>query len=139
MSWFHKQCVVVPFDFSESSFAAIKHGLQLVDTPANITVVNVLPPVVSGDPGFRWDVMDEATRVEQIESSLQEQGVSGVEVRVQIGDAGEKIVAIAEDKKADLIIIPSHGRHGIAHWLLGSVAERVVRLAHCNVLVLRRN
>jgi nucleotide-binding universal stress UspA family protein len=139
MSWFHKKCIVVPFDFSEASFDAIRHAMQLVDAPANITAVNVLPPLVAGDPGFRWDVMDEATRRQQIEASLAEHDIAGVEVRVQFGDAGEQIVAAAEAKRADLIIIPSHCRHGIAHLLLGSVAERVVRLAHCDVLVLRIN
>ena len=139
MNWFHKQRVVVPFDFSQPSFKAIKYGMQLVDDPGNVTIVNVLPPVVSGDPGFRWDVMNEATRDEQVEAALAEQEIRGVNIRVQFGDAGEKIVEVAEEMQADLIIIPSHGRHGIAHLLLGSVAERVVRLAHCNVLVLRRD
>ncbi len=139
MNWFHKKSVVVPFDFSKSSFDAIRLGMTLVDDPSNLCVVNVLPPVVSGDPGFRWDVMDVATREQQIQTSLEEHEITGVGIDVAFGDAGEKIVAVAEEKNADLIIIPSHGRHGIAHLLLGSVAERVVRLAHCNVLVLRRS
>ena len=46
--------------------------------------------------------------------------------------------SFAQEKHAELIVIPSHGRTGITRLLIGSVAERVVRLAHCPVLVLRK-
>ncbi len=138
MNWFHKKAVIVPFDFSEPSYDAIRCGLKLVDNPTSLCVVNVLPPVVSGDPGFRWNVMDAATRKLQIRSELDKHEIPDIDIAVAFGDAGEQIVGVAEERQADLIIIPSHGRRGLAHLLFGSVAERVTRLAHCNVLVLRR-
>ena len=55
----------------------------------------------------------------------------------RIGDPGTKIVEYAREIKADLIVMPSHGRTGIKHLLLGSVAERVIRLAECPVMVRR--
>jgi nucleotide-binding universal stress UspA family protein len=55
-----------------------------------------------------------------------------------LGEPAHGIADYAQDKKAELIVIPSHGRTGITRLLIGSVAERVVRLAHCPVLVLRK-
>jgi nucleotide-binding universal stress UspA family protein len=63
---------------------------------------------------------------------------AGIHVTVAIGDAGHEIVALAEKVHADLLVMPSHGRTGLKRLLIGSVAERVVRLAHCPVLVLRK-
>jgi nucleotide-binding universal stress UspA family protein len=59
-------------------------------------------------------------------------------VEVRIGDPGAEIVKVATELKAGLIVMPSHGRTGLKHLLLGSVAERVVRTATCPVLVLRK-
>jgi universal stress protein A len=56
---------------------------------------------------------------------------------VRIGAPAAEIVSAAEDLKADLLCIGTHGRTGIAHFLLGSVAERIVRHAPCPVLTVR--
>ena len=61
----------------------------------------------------------------------------GVQVNVAFGDPGDEITKHAETVHADLIVMPSHGRTGLKRLLIGSVAERVVRLAQCPVLVLR--
>jgi nucleotide-binding universal stress UspA family protein len=62
----------------------------------------------------------------------------GVNIRIDFGDPGQQIAAFARDIHADLIVLPSHGRTGLARLMIGSVAERVVRLSHCPVLVLRQ-
>ena len=54
-----------------------------------------------------------------------------------LGDPGHQIAEFAKEAGAGLIVMPSHGRTGLTHLLIGSVAERVVRFAHCPVLVLR--
>ena len=54
-----------------------------------------------------------------------------------IGDPGHEITEYAEEIGASLIITPSHGRTGLSRLLIGSVAERVVRLAKCPVMVLK--
>ena len=61
-----------------------------------------------------------------------------VETRVTLGEAVWEICRMAEKEHADLIIMGSHGRTGLSHVVLGSVAERVVRHAPCPVLVARR-
>ena len=60
-----------------------------------------------------------------------------VDFHVRFGDPGREIAAFAESQHADLIVMPSHGRTGLSRILIGSVAERVVRLAHCPVLILK--
>jgi nucleotide-binding universal stress UspA family protein len=60
-----------------------------------------------------------------------------IDFRVMFGDPGRTICTFAESEKASLIIVPSHGRSGFSRFMLGSVAERIVRHAPCPVLVLR--
>ena len=57
---------------------------------------------------------------------------------VLTGSPARTIVDAARQHQCDLIVMGTHGRHGMAHLLLGSVAERVVRTAACPVLVVRR-
>ena len=73
-----------------------------------------------------------------VRERLADAKYSGVQIDVEIGDPGQCIVDFAESVQADLIVTPSHGRTGVKRLLIGSVAERVVRLAHCPVLVLRK-
>jgi nucleotide-binding universal stress UspA family protein len=61
-----------------------------------------------------------------------------IETRVRQGDPRREILAEAQDWAADLIIVGSHGRTGTQRWLVGSVAEHVVRHAPCSVEVVRR-
>ncbi len=65
--------------------------------------------------------------------------IEGVEVvtSVRTGPAYREIIAAEKDIGADLIVMPTHGRTGLAHVLFGSVAERVVRMAKCPVLVVK--
>ena len=60
-----------------------------------------------------------------------------IKVECLVGDPGKEIVDLAESLRANMIIMPSHGRKGLSRLLLGSVAERVLRLASCPVLILR--
>jgi len=70
---------------------------------------------------------------------VAKKGTNGVSVKTQVavGEAVWEICRLAEREHADLIIMGSHGRTGLSHVVLGSVAERVVRHAPCPVLVAR--
>jgi len=60
------------------------------------------------------------------------------EMHVLVGDPYEKLIEIARSLTPDLIVMSTHGRGGVAHLVMGSVAEKVVRHAPCPVLVVRR-
>lgn len=141
MSWVPKGCVVVPYDFSEQSAHALEVARDLVADLTKIHVINVLPIITIAEPGVVWDVVDNHARVQDVERAFRERlapaAFQKVDFYVAFGDPGREIAAYAERLKADLIVMPSHGRSGLGRMLIGSVAERVVRLAHCPVLVLR--
>ena len=142
MSYFPKKCVVVPVDFSPESLAAVEVGRALVDSPQHLHVVHVLIDITPLEAGEVWGVIDPQARVEQVEKILREKLASpqyqGLQMAVLLGEPAHGIANYAQEKHAELIVIPSHGRTGITRLLIGSVAERVVRLAHCPVLVLRK-
>jgi nucleotide-binding universal stress UspA family protein len=142
MSYFPKKCVVVPVDFSAESLAAIEVGRMLVDSPEHLHVVHVVIDITPLEAGEVWGVIDPQARIEQVEKVLREKLTGpqyrGVKMSVVLGEPAHGIANYAQEKHAELIVIPSHGRTGITRLLIGSVAERVVRLAHCPVLVLRK-
>ena len=71
-------------------------------------------------------------------SELVPPSFTGVwEPQVVAGDPADAIVRMAEEREVDLIVMGTHGRTGLQHVLLGSVAEKVVRLAPCPVLTVR--
>jgi len=73
----------------------------------------------------------------RVAARLEREGIKDVQTSVWYGPAASAIVEAARFRGADLIVMGTHGRTGLMHVLLGSVAERVVRLAPCSVLVVR--
>ena len=76
--------------------------------------------------------------VDALTKLADEHGAKGATLAVAIGTPGLEVADYARRHEADLIVIPSHGYHGVKRLFLGSVAERVIRHAACDVLVLRR-
>jgi nucleotide-binding universal stress UspA family protein len=142
MNWLPKQSVVVPTDFSGESLAAVDLALQLAAGASAVHVVHVLPELVVIEPSVAWATIEDEDRIEaterQLAAALEAEKYQGVTVKVLVGDPGHSIADYAQDLGADLIVLPSHGRTGLKRMLIGSVAERVVRLAHCPVLVIRK-
>ncbi len=141
MPWLPKSNIIVPADFSDASFGAVTVALEIADKPEHVHVVHVLPELSPVEPGVVWGDVSDESRIDHAKKSLQKQleerGCGGVEANVLIGEPGSQIADLAHHTKADLIVIPSHGRSAIARILLGSVADRVVRLASCPVIVLK--
>ncbi|HEY2415518.1 MAG TPA: universal stress protein [Pirellulaceae bacterium] len=142
MAYYPKRSVLVPIDFSSESLAAIDVGRQLVDQPEHLHVIHVLIDIAPLEAGEVWGVVDPQARTEQVEMALREKlagpQYAGIHTAVLMGEPAHGIANYAQEKNIELIVIPSHGRTGITRLLIGSVAERVVRLAHCPVLVLRK-
>lgn len=141
MPWLPKHCVIVPVDFSDESFGALDTALEMVDAPTAVHLLHVLPILDPAEPGVIWTTVDNTMRekhaLDALHERLTDTKYQGVWMTVAFGDPGSAIATFAQDEKADLIVLPSHGRTGLRRWLIGSVAEKVVRLAHCPVLVLR--
>lgn len=140
MNWQPKK-VVVPVDFSDESFRAVDFALDLVTSDC-LHVVHVLSVIEATEPGVIWGTIDNASRARHAEQALRERlaadGYREVHLHVAFGDPGHGITELAEELAADLIVLPSHGRTGLSRLLIGSVAEKVVRLSRSPVLVLKQ-
>lgn len=142
MPWSINKPVLVPFDFSEPSHAAIDKALELVEDRSQVHVLHVLPIFVPLAPeGIPIEWSDDQRRIDQamvlLKKEFAEKRYGGITEEVMIGDPGTVCADRAEQIEAGLIIVPSHGRSGLTRLLLGSVAERIVRLAKCPVLILK--
>jgi nucleotide-binding universal stress UspA family protein len=133
--------VVAPVDFSDAADQGVQTAIELSGDPTRVTIVHVTTPVIIVEP-VAYDILDDEERCNQLEVALKKRysasNYQGVKFAVRVGDPGIEIVKVAESLNAGLIVMPSHGRTGLAHLLLGSVAERVVRTANRPVLILRR-
>jgi nucleotide-binding universal stress UspA family protein len=141
MSAVKKNCVVVPVDFGDLSFNAVDVALDYVESPQQVQVIYVLEPLPPTEPAVLWDTINDDMRKrnvqENLSAKLNQPQYQGIQITVQVGHVVEEIVDFSKEKKADLIVIPTHGRRGISRFMLGSVTERVIRFAECPVLVLR--
>ena len=134
--------VVVPWDFSVLSLDALLQAIEMVDDLSKIRVVHVTTPLSALEYGVIWNTLHETTVMSRLTDEFAKQTEGYPELKdvlftVLFGDPGTRVCEFAKDFRASVIILPSHGRTGIARVFLGSVAERIVRLAHCPVLVLR--
>ena len=140
MNWLIKEKVVVPVDLSEFSYSALGIAKNFVVHNSNLYVIHVVrelnPNLTEGFLGK--ECTDE--RPEVCRQNLRDRLINeypGINIRVEIGDPGEAIAHFAASIRADLIVMTSHGRRGVKEHVLGSVAERVLRLAQCSVLTIK--
>jgi nucleotide-binding universal stress UspA family protein len=140
--------VLVATDFSEPSEAALLYGRTLAaQFGATLHVVHVIPEIYPHMFDEGYALMTPEIR-KQIEDSAREHlsellidsdssGPPAMSAVLAGSSPARAIVEYAKDHAIDLIVIGTHGRGGVAHLMLGSVAERVVRLAACPVLTVR--
>lgn len=139
--------ILAPTDFSPYSTQAIEYAFALAQTfGAKLSLLYVIEmpafPVEGtvlsqGGTILLDDLKRDCNR--EMDRLLPDAEASQVEVarHVVVGKPYRTIVKIAEAKKADLIVMATRGRTGLSHLLMGSVAERVVRIAPCPVLTIR--
>jgi universal stress protein A len=141
------QRFLVPIDFSESANQALEYAINLAGKlEAHLTLLHVIQSVPLGgvDMGvtlpytYLQDLEAEITQ--SMEACLTRVAAAGLEGDIVVvhGVPFHEIVETAKTQKVDLIVMGTHGRSGLQHILLGSVAEKVVRLAPCPVLVARQ-
>ncbi len=134
--------ILVPTDFSETSMAAVERARELaLGTHAELIALHAseLPVMPMGEiPYFSLSVYEELERGQRqrLASLVEELGKAGVRARgiFHVGMASSTILEFAQSESVDLIVLGTHGRHGLPRVLLGSVAERVVRTSPVPVL-----
>lgn len=135
--------ILVPLDFSAPSLAALDTAVEF-SRPYEAEIIVMVAIERTGspilEPGSEAELEEKAKGAEEkLEEICQPLGTRGIvgRTRVEIGPAAEAIIRAAATVKADLIVMSTHGRSGLAHILIGSVAEKVVRRARCPILLLR--
>ena len=140
--------ILVPIDFSECARHALAEALEMAKAfQAQITLLHVedlsLPP---GELAFAanfggGDLVAKMLAESEALLAAEKKAVAEVGVPIETqhgrGVPYAEIVRIARIQSFDLIVMGTHGRTGLKHVLIGSVAERVVRLASCPVLTVR--
>lgn len=135
-----QQILLLPFDFSDAAIDALTTARSLIAGPEYLYVLHVVPPLSSTSPGVMLGETDEKQMVqhadEALARALSAAGIGEARRRITIGDPASEIIDVARELDAAMIVIPSRGKTGLRRWMIGSVAERVVRRAPCPVLVL---
>ena len=139
--------VLVPIDFSSYAEHALDYAVAFAQKlRARMTLLHVIqPPLVAGadmgvwpSPAFVDELEAAITRdLEGYLARVTAAGLAG-EMTVVHGVPFQEIIHTAKARQVDLIVMGTHGRTGLFHVWLGSVAEKVVRLAPCPVLVARQ-
>ena len=147
MSW---KRILVPTDFSTASLAALKYAATIADPKTTeVILVNVVEPIVYAPSMYEYAVADLGAVLQEQERAAQVQ-LEGLGRRWRkrlpklrtvrlTGSPATSVVAAATKLKVDVIVVATHGRTGLPHLFLGSVAERIVRTARCPVLTVRAN
>ena len=142
------QTVFVATDLSAAADEALRQGHERAQAGARLVVCHVVPRF-SPIPGLSPEV-DEPAPVQFLEFrhriseevarrtvEVTGRNTADFDVLLEEGNAYSSIVARAEECRADLLVVGSHGATGLARVLLGSVADKVIRYAHCPVLIAR--
>lgn len=142
--------ILIALDATDEAEEVLKAATAIEPRgPVDYQVVTVQPPLMGGISGMdgasfaaSWPLRDlEDAITAEITSNVRESAASfGIDpdrVTVRIGRPASEIRAAAEKVGADLIVIGSHGRHGVSGMLLGSTANGVLHGAPCDVLTVR--
>ncbi len=141
--------VLVATDFSDASQAALLYGREFgARFGATLHVVHVAPNVLVGNlaadnyfasaPQIQQEIEDDARRqLHQALVDTDRSGPAAIPVVLRDSSPAMALVEYAKTHDIDMIVMGTHGRGPLAHLVMGSVAERVVRLAPCPVLTVR--
>ncbi|NOZ59652.1 MAG: universal stress protein [Euryarchaeota archaeon] len=138
--------ILIPTDGSEIAEEAVRHGVRLAKA-LNAKVYGLYVIDISAFAGIPTEAVWESMRVlleeegkralASVEELAKELGVE-CETIIREGIPAEDIVSVAREKGADLIVMGTAGRTGLDRFLLGSVAEKVVRTSSCPVMVVHK-
>jgi nucleotide-binding universal stress UspA family protein len=140
--------IMAAVDGSDTASRGLQEAIKLAkDQQAKFSIIHVIDLVVVFGAGQFPGVYIGATRElahETIERARKSAIAAGLDPEIQSPEivtsgyhVAETIAQAASDWKADLLVVGTHGRRGVSRWLLGSVAERIVRVAPCPLLLIR--
>ncbi len=158
--------ILAPTDLSDAANNALGTAFEEAEAHhATLTLLHVLPShpdtevyYIKGAPENRMGYVSEAgiplptppaSVPETVRRDYHEEALTRLrhlapssftgtwEVEVEVGDPADAIVRLAQERGVDLIVMGTHGRTGLSHVILGSVAEKVMRLAPCPVLTVK--
>ena len=138
--------IVCAVDFSEASAEVGRYAATLAKALKARVLLVYVAPSLSQYVGFHVPpssiesfVSDIVSGADKAMDAFLTENFAGVDARGQVvaGYAAEEILNVAQQEKAGLIVMGTHGRKGIDRILFGSVAEKVVKTAHCPVLTIR--
>ena len=143
--------ILVPTDFGPTSGLALRYGrelarnfgssLHVLHAISDLVTLNTLPPTYVTDIAGLQREREVAARKrldDELASGPGKAGIKTTTVVMMSATPAAAIVSYADEQRIDLIVMGTHGRGAVAHLLLGSVAEKVVRTAHCPVLTVRQ-
>jgi nucleotide-binding universal stress UspA family protein len=143
------QRVLVPLDGSRLAESALKPALELIDgSNAELWLVQAVElPELWGEEFLNAEAVASLPTVEEQEAlaqsyldgiadPLRQQGYK-IQTCVETGHPATVISTVAADRMVDTIVMSTHGRSGFSRWVFGSIAEKVLRLVECPVLLIR--
>jgi universal stress protein A len=138
----HAKKILFPTDFSRTSDAALAMATSLArDWGAKLIVAHVEePPLAYGGGEMYYGVPEPRTAdlAKMLEAVKPADDKVPYEHRLITGEPAEAVVRLADAEKVDLIVLGTHGRTGFARFLMGSVAEAIVRQAKCPVITVKQ-
>ena len=141
--------ILCPTDFGEHSYKALEMAKDMaLKYSAELTVMHVVSEVLPSSPEpfvsltpediERFDLEVKASAEKKIDKIVEQVKQEGLEVNPVLarGTVAGEIVNFAEKNETDLLVIATHGRTGVSRFVFGSVAEKVIRISPCPVLVI---
>jgi universal stress protein A len=137
--------ILCPTDFSEESYRAVDYGLRFAQVSGGTLllahIIHIPSEHLFRQQGHMLTFEEVKAQTRSLLEEVRDQRLGShpqCEIVIEIGDPYEQLMAIARQRHVDLIVISTHGRTGLEHLVMGSVAEKIIRHAPCPVFVVRR-
>ncbi len=136
--------ILVPTDFSKASYAAFTPARELAKKfHSRVMLLHVVEdiPAFAYELGLSQKELDEriiAHTADAMRKAGKRLNVKGAELIIRTGNVQQEILRMVKEKNVDLIVMGTHGRTGFVRALVGSVAEKIVRFAPCQVLTVKQ-
>lgn len=143
----HFKQVMLPVDFSEHGEKAASYAAWFAKSNGGVVhlvhvIANPFDEIYVPDEAPQWTMTKHAElKARELLEAAARQNLPADcarQLHVAMGDPYEKLMEVAKSIAADVIVLSTHGRGGIAHLVIGSVAEKIVRHSDCPVFVVRR-